>query len=196
MVFVVFLGRCARHCATWRRRGRVAADREDGHGGDGEETPHAPRHAADPGDVLMAAGRPVLVVPPELPRGKILSHVIVGWKDTRESRRAVVDALPLLRKAGQTTVVGVGETGDEEANRRSVDDVVAFIRLHGVDAAPLALSAGDQAPAQCLIDCAWTKRAGLIVLGGYGHARASEWVFGGVTRSMLKASPICCLFSH
>jgi nucleotide-binding universal stress UspA family protein len=156
----------------------------------------APRHAADPGDVLMAAGRPVLVVPPELPQKQILSHVIVAWKDSREARRAVFDSLPLLCKAGQITVLGIGEGADEATNRRSVDDVANFIRLHGANAASLLLAEGDQSPAHQLLECAQTKGAGLIVLGGYGHARVREWVFGGVTRSMLKTSPICCLFSH
>jgi nucleotide-binding universal stress UspA family protein len=156
----------------------------------------APRHAADPGDVLMSAGRPVLVVPPELPEKQILSHVVVAWKDSREARRAVFDSLPLLCKAGQITVVGIVEGEDEAISRRSVDDVANFIRLHGANAASLTIAANDQPPGHQLLECARTKGAGLIVLGGYGHARVREWVFGGVTRSMLKTSPVCCLFSH
>jgi nucleotide-binding universal stress UspA family protein len=156
----------------------------------------APRHAADPGDVLMSAGRPVLVVPPELPEKQMLSHVIVAWKDSREARRAVFDSLPLLRKAEQITVVEIAEGEDEAVCRRSVDDVANFIRLHGANAASLTIAANDQSPTHQLLECARKKSAGLIVLGGYGHARVREWVFGGVTRSMLKTSPICCLFSH
>jgi nucleotide-binding universal stress UspA family protein len=156
----------------------------------------APRHAADPGDVMMAAGRPVLVVPPKLPQRQILSHVLVAWKDSRESRRAVADALPFLRKAKLITVMEIAESGDEGANHRSVDDVANFIRLHGAAAIPLALPANDQSVADRLLGYAEANGAGLIVLGGYGHARAREWIFGGVTRSMLKTSPICCLFGH
>jgi nucleotide-binding universal stress UspA family protein len=156
----------------------------------------APRHAADPGDVTMAAGRPVLVVPPKLPQRQILSHVLVAWKDSRESRRAVADALPFLRKAKLITVMEIAESGDEGANHRSVDDVANFIRLHGAAAIPLVLPANDQSAADRLLGYAEANGAGLVVLGGYGHARAREWIFGGVTRSMLKTSPICCLFSH
>ena len=145
---------------------------------------------------MMAAGRPILVVPPKLPQRQILSHVLVAWKDSRESRRAVADTLPFLRKAKLITVMEIAESGDEGANHRSVDDVANFIRLHGAAATPLALPANDQSAADRLLGYAEANGAGLIVLGGYGHARAREWIFGGVTRSMLKTSPICCLFSH
>ena len=64
-----------------------------------------PRLAPDPGEVLLLAGRPVLVVPSEQPQGQILSHVLVAWKDCREARRAVVDALPLLCRAERVTVL-------------------------------------------------------------------------------------------
>jgi nucleotide-binding universal stress UspA family protein len=155
------------------------------------------RSALDPGDVVMAAGRPVLVVPPETPKSKIFSRVLVAWRDSRESRRAVIDALPVLLKAEQVTVVGISEfPEEEEAIKLSVNDVTSFIRLHGVAATPLALSHAHETPAKRLIDCALSDNAGLIVLGGYGHARAREWAFGGVTRSLLKTSPLCCLFSH
>jgi nucleotide-binding universal stress UspA family protein len=154
-------------------------------------------NALDPGDVLMAAGRPVLVAPPELPQGNMLARVIVAWRDSRESRRAVADALPVLRKAEQVTVVGISEyLEEEEATKLSVNDVASFIRLHGVAATPLALSQTHETVAKRLIDYARDNNVGLIVLGGYGHARVREWAIGGVTRSLLKTSPVCCLFSH
>jgi len=145
---------------------------------------------------MMAAGRPVLVVPPKLPQRQILSHVLVAWRDSRESRRAVADAVPLLRKAEVITVMEIAEGGDEGANHRSVEDVANFIPLQGAAATPLVLPANDQSAADRLLEYAEANGAALIVLGGYGHARAREWIFGGVTRSMLKTSPICCLFSH
>ena len=164
----------------------------------GRPSEEASRRAAlDPGDVLMAAGRPILVVPPEFTKAKIFSNVLVAWRDSRESRRAVADALPILLKAEQVTVVGVSEyAGEEDATKLSVNDVTSFIRLHGVAASPLALPQAHETPAKRLIDCARSNKAGLIVLGGYGHARVREWAFGGVTKSMLNKSPLCCFFSH
>lgn len=156
----------------------------------------SPRHAADPGDVLMAAGRPVLIAPPNMSQKHMLAHVLVAWKDTRESRRAVADSLPLLGKAEKITVIGLAEGGDETSNRRSVEDVANFIHLHGANASALAVTSNDQPAAEQLLTYAEDNGVGLIVLGGYGHARAREWIFGGVTRYLLQASSICCLFSH
>jgi nucleotide-binding universal stress UspA family protein len=155
-----------------------------------------PRHAADPGDVLMAAGRPVLVASPNSSQRHMLAHILVAWKDSRETRRAVTDSLPLLRKAEKVTVIGIAEEDDETSNRHSVDDVANFLHLHGVSASALAVSSDGRPAADLLLDYAKANGVGLIVLGGYGHARAREWIFGGVTRSLLRTSSICCLFSH
>ncbi len=54
-------------------------------------------HTYDPGTIILAAGRPVLVVPPDVDRHDF-SRALIAWKDTREARRAVRDAVPLLRK--------------------------------------------------------------------------------------------------
>jgi nucleotide-binding universal stress UspA family protein len=155
-----------------------------------------PRHAADPGDVLMAAGRPVLIAPPNPTQKPMLAHVLIAWKDSRESRRAVADAFPVLGKAEKITVMSIAEGGDEASNHRSVEDVANFIRLHSANAVALAVSSNGQSTADQLLTYAEANGVGLIVLGGYGHARAREWIFGGVTRSLLRTSPICCLFSH
>jgi nucleotide-binding universal stress UspA family protein len=141
------------------------------------------------GDLVMAAGRPVLFVPPGVQylSGK---RVIVGWKDTRESRRAVWDALPLLKAAQEVLVVSV------ETENHAAKDVAAYLGSHGVAASAKthrkpARSVGDE-----LVRTAESELADLIVCGAYGHSRIGEWVFGGVTRDLLDHSPICCLMAH
>jgi nucleotide-binding universal stress UspA family protein len=62
-----------------------------------------PCNIANPGDVLMAAGRPVLITPPNFTLKPMLAHVLVAWKDCRESRRALTDALPLFGRATKTS---------------------------------------------------------------------------------------------
>ena len=155
-----------------------------------------PCNVANPGDVVMAAGRPVLVMPPNFTLKPMLAHVLVAWKDCRESRRALTDALPLLGKAGRVSVIGIAEEGNEKANRDSVADVSDFIRMHGKDATAMAMSSNGHSTAEQLLAYAKANEVGLIVLGGYGHARMREWIFGGVTRSLLRTSQVCCLFSH
>ena len=155
-----------------------------------------PCNVANPGDVVMAAGRPVLVTPPNSSLKSMLAHVLIAWKDCRESRRALTDALPLLGRAAKITVIGIAEAGNETANRDLVADVSDFIRMHGNDATALPTSSNGQATAEQLLAYAKANEVGLIVLGGYGHARTREWIFGGVTRSLLRTSQVCCFFSH
>jgi nucleotide-binding universal stress UspA family protein len=153
--------------------------------------------SVDPGEVLLAAGRPVLVVPPGT-RELSAKHVMVGWKDTREARRAVADALPFLIEAETVEVMAV--VGDDEADAasRQVNDVVHFLDRHRRRGGVKARVARDReaSAAAALILAAQQADADLVVAGGYGHARLTEWMFGGVTRELLGRCPMCCLLSH
>lgn len=153
------------------------------------------RHA-DPGDVLMRAGRPILVVPPGM-SSLDTSHVVVAWKETRESRRALADALPLLKLAESTAVVAVCDTvSEQEVADTAVQDVLQYLARHGVQAvADVRLLREATASAELLL-AAERHGADLIVAGGYGHSRLQEWIFGGVTRTLLHHCPKCCLLSH
>jgi nucleotide-binding universal stress UspA family protein len=151
--------------------------------------------SADPGDLLMRAGRPLLVVPPgaEALRAE---RIVVAWKDTREASRAVWDALPLLVRAAAVHVVEVATEDDLEAAASRVGDVAAHLRRHGVAAKAETRTRREASDADELILVAEQDAADLVVAGGYGHSRLREWVFGGVTADLLKHCPKCCLLSH
>ena len=146
------------------------------------------------GDLIMQAGRPVLLVPTTASSLK-LGRALVAWKDTRETRRAVSDALPLLQHVKAVTVVQLA-TADELGNaRKHVDDVVAWLSRHGVKAEGLAqLSTGDDAAA--LYALGQDSGADVVVAGAYGHSRFREWVLGGVTRDLLLSANRFALVSH
>jgi nucleotide-binding universal stress UspA family protein len=123
-------------------------------------------------------------------------HVVVGWRDTREARRAVQDALPFLHEAKRVTVVEISEEDQKEAARHHVDDVVLYLARHKIKAegrveTHLLGSGADQ-----IIGFAEDEDADLLVTGAYGHNRLNEWIFGGMTRDLLASSPFCCLMSH
>jgi nucleotide-binding universal stress UspA family protein len=154
-----------------------------------------PMWRLDPSELVMRLGRPMLVVPPEVDRLK-LSNVVVGWKDTREARRAVVDALPLLQKAKEVTVVEIVEQDrDRAAAARRVADVAAWLGRHGVDACHMVPTLRGDAVEQ-LARHASDIEADIIVAGAYGHTRMREWIFGGVTRDLVAASRRCSFLSH
>jgi nucleotide-binding universal stress UspA family protein len=149
------------------------------------------RHANN-GDLVMLAGKPVLVVP-EGGASLNLDHVVVGWKDTREARRAVSDALPLLAQADDVAVVEIAHDQADAAQR--VDEVARWLRLHGVNAQALAPEA-DGDDAGHLERIAEARHAELLVTGAYGHSRLREWALGGVTRSLLHRPGRYALLSH
>ena len=147
----------------------------------------------DAGATLLGAGRPVLFAA----EGQSRLHaerVVIAWKDTKEARRAVADALPLLKLARSVTVVVVDE-GDLAVEKSSLQDVLAWLKSHQVQAH------GDvfpnrAGPTRAILDAAATSDADLIVSGAYGHSRLREWLLGGVTKDLLAADHISRFFSN
>jgi nucleotide-binding universal stress UspA family protein len=148
----------------------------------------------DPGTTLLTTGRPVLLVPPGVDALKA-EHVVVGWKESREARRALSDSLPFLHQAKAVTIIEVCEVGMEASRQQHVDDVANYLARHRIRiGSAMAVHAADAAAE--LVSRASTENADLIVTGAYGHTRLGEWIFGGVTRSLLAACPACCLMTH
>lgn len=143
------------------------------------------------GDLLMEVGRPVLVAPPGVER-LAAKRVVVAWKDAPEARRAVHDALPFLVWAERIDVVAVGPN----AHHRGAEGTAAYLAAHGLAATAHLLPSPGITPADELLRFARHEQADLVVMGAYGHSRLHEWVFGGATRDMLRATPVCCLMSH
>ena len=150
---------------------------------------------ADPGVILLRAGRPVLVVPDTVAPLQ-LRRVVVAWKDTRECRRAVRDALPFLRRAKEVLLVGIGE-GEAESNaKRTLSDAAGYLLRHRVAAVHDVWRQAQGPVAGELLRLVQDEKADLIVAGGYGHSRLGEWIFGGVTHELLASSSVCCMLSH
>jgi nucleotide-binding universal stress UspA family protein len=149
----------------------------------------------DPGTTVLTAGRPVLLVPPGVDTLKA-ERVVIGWKEGRESRRALSDSLPFLHQAKAVSVIGICEAGLEASGQQHVDEVAQYLTRHRITVeSALAVNVADDAATE-LMSRARAANADLIVTGAYGHTRLGEWIFGSVTRSMLKASPVCCLMAH
>jgi len=147
----------------------------------------------DPGVTILLAGRPILFVPDHVDMLDA-RHIVVAWKDRREARRAVRDALPFLRRADNVEIVEVNEP--EAQARGAVDDVADYLSRHGITLGANTYLKANGPVANEVIRFAQEKKADLIVAGAYGHSRFGEWVLGGVTRDLLAGTPVCCLFSH
>jgi nucleotide-binding universal stress UspA family protein len=149
----------------------------------------------DPGVILLGAGRPVLLVP-DTAHPLALRRAVVVWKDTRECRRAVRDALPLLQEAKEVLLVAIGEHESHSQGKKTLADVGAYLVRHRVIVAAEMWRQPRGPVAAELFQIVEEEKADLIVAGGYGHSRLAEWILGGVTRELLAASPVCCMLSH
>ena len=149
---------------------------------------------ADTSDLVMQAGRPVLVVPHNAKRLK-LQRVVVFWNDSRETRRAIADALPLLMKAPYVAVVMLVPEDETLSGRMHLDAVVAWLKRHGIECWSVVAKAERDDVTQ-LKAIAEEQDADVIVAGAYGHSRFHEWALGGITRDLLLHSDRCALLSH
>jgi nucleotide-binding universal stress UspA family protein len=146
------------------------------------------------GDLIMQAGRPVFAVP-NFRDGVKLERAIIAWKDTSETRRAALDALPLLKALASVTVVEIALEDELPAARSHVGDVIGWLKRHGIVADSIASASMGDDSAQ-LNNIAKTQDADMIVAGAYGHSRVREWALGGVTRDLLHRADRCLLVSH
>jgi nucleotide-binding universal stress UspA family protein len=154
-----------------------------------------PFAVAGPNDLVMQVGRPLLVVPPSV-RWLDLRSALVAWKDGAEARRAVADALPLLRKVGEVVVAAIAEDENDRSEiLRQADDVVSWLARHGIQASSMVPERIGNARIQ-LDRIAADITAGLVVAGAYGHSRFREWVLGGVTQHLVEQDARCSLLSR
>ncbi|HWA62989.1 MAG TPA: universal stress protein [Caulobacteraceae bacterium] len=153
-----------------------------------------PYRFIDLGRLVIAAGRPVLITPKDPPplSGKT---VLLAWKDSREARRAMADAMPFFRRAETVVVLELCHEDDAEDAAIRTGDVVAALARHGVSArAEVAVT--PEGDGHQILRHASLCGADLIVCGGYGHTRLGEWVFGGVTHDLLHQDQAYVLLSH
>ncbi len=166
--------------------GQVDPDHPDRGGG---------RHVVD--QALLASGRPVLVVPYAGKFASVGRNVLVGWNASRESARALNDALPILQKAETVTVLAVNARGGIAGEGAlPAADIALHLARHGIKVSAAHSSVTEIGEGDELLNRAFESGADLLVVGGYGHSRARELVLGGVTRSLLMHMTVPVLMSH
>ena len=161
------------------------------------EHPPADTTARIPEEVLFTSGRPVLIVPYAGKFATLGQHAVIGWKPTRETARALGDALPALAQSAKVTVVTVNpERGSDAEAGIPAADIALHLARHGIRAEATMTIADDIATADALLNYVADCSADLLVMGGYGHARAREAIFGGVTRQILQHMTVPVLMAH
>lgn len=160
--------------------------------------PSVPGHRqqeAELEQVLLACARPVLLIPYTHREPVRTQRVLVAWDGSPESVRALTDALPLLRRAGQVTLMHWRRDAQGTGPLARLAGIRQWLAFQGVDAEVrdevTTVSIGD-----ALLNAASDTGADLIVMGAYGHARWTERLFGGVSRTLLASMTAPVLMSH
>ena len=149
---------------------------------------------AEAAELALVSGRPVLIAPPDAAplEGK---RIVLAWKDVREARRAMSDAMPFLEQAEAVLVFEVCTVEDAAEAKLRTAGIVTSLARHGVTAESKATVGRLGAGAEIFLE-AERFGADLIVSGAYGHTRLGEWAFGGVTRDLLSQERCYVLLSH
>lgn len=147
--------------------------------------------------VVLANARPTLIVPFAGPvdSAAMLRRALIAWNDSRESARALADALPLLMRIGEVHLMRIDGPGDDAPSPRRLEAVRQWLAWHGVDA-QLHHEISGVDVGNALLSRAADLDAGLVVMGAYGHSRWSERMLGGASRTLLSSMTVPVLMSH
>ena len=167
----------------------------------------APQHVEEQADaaivhtifasLVMDSGRPVLTVPRMARRPFSLDHIVIAWVPTPEATRAVHDAMPLLHQARRVDVLlSQPQVGERRHGQDPGADIGAHLARHGIPVNVTVRHSKRGSAGNDLLLSASEVDADLLIAGAYGHSRAREWAFGGVTRELLERADVPVLFSH
>lgn len=149
-------------------------------------------------EMLFVSGRPILLIPSGGTSKTLGRKLLIAWNSSRASARSVQDALSLIERAEQVTVLAVNQTRTVDTyGALPAQHLIEHLRLHGT--CPTAISVENVASAAIagVIEAkAREVGADLIVAGAYGHPRLREKLLGGVTRDLLATMTLPLLMSH
>lgn len=148
----------------------------------------------DSSKAVVTSGRPVIVYPRDRRFTTFGQRILIAWKASAPAARAVADALPLLQKAQEVTILEVTENSVRQ--RIAGADISVHLSRHGIKVTAEPFVAPETEAFALIQARAVDLGVDLIVMGGYGYPRFWEAVLGGVTRQMLQEQPVPVLFSH
>jgi len=146
--------------------------------------------------LVLTSGRPIIILPPRSTASRV-RRILVGWNGAREAVRAVADALPLLVRAAAVEVLVVDPQRHQDSHGQEPGaDIARHLARHGAHVEVRRLSSGGEDVGRVLLSQAAAFNADLVVMGAYGHSHLSGWVFGSVTRTVLREAGVAVLMSR
>jgi nucleotide-binding universal stress UspA family protein len=154
-------------------------------------------HRADLETFLFDSGRPMLLVPYTMKVPQPVKRVMIAWNGSREAARATFDSMPFLKAADSVEVFCV-DPGDRnsQTSETAGAEIAATLARHGINVTLTTREAHGVTTAVAIENRLSEGSVDLLVMGGYGHSRWWEMLFGGVTRSLLDSMTALTLLSR
>ncbi|MHA7774353.1 universal stress protein [Roseibium sp. M-1] len=145
--------------------------------------------------ILFESGVPVLLVPYIGSKSYQPKNVLVGWDGSSTATRAIHAALPVLEKADKITLLVI-EKKATKAHGQPGADVANYLARHNMDVTIEVVTNPQASVADTVLNYVSDHSNDLVVMGGYGHSRMREFLFGGATREILEAMTVPVLMAH
>lgn len=163
----------------------------------GQQDPNDLLSSLDPSDVVLASGAPLVIVPHIGAPATIAEKAMIAWNASKESARAVRDAIPLLEQAKAADVVCFRPTHTATGHGELPGaDISAHLSRHGIDVDVQILEGSEIDVGNALLSHLADRSSDFLVMGGYGHSRLREAVLGGATRTILQSMTVPVLMAH
>ncbi|MCP4431369.1 MAG: universal stress protein [Gammaproteobacteria bacterium] len=165
----------------------------------GQNQPNDPDNLSDAlaDHLVLEAGSPCLVVPHTGCRQTLGNRVLLAWNESRESARALKDALPLLKQANMVTVLFIKpKSHNEEQTEMQKNVIRGYLADHDIDADISTCIDSQHTTGDVMLAEAIDNDIDLIVMGAYGHSRLREIILGGATRHLLQQMTVPVFISH
>lgn len=143
--------------------------------------------------VLVYAGRPVIIAPPDQSEGTIAENLLIAWKEGPEATRAIAAAKPFFANAKHIVLTAVDA---DEVTEKSINMIKEYVDLHGVRSEVELIKTNNRGVGKALVDQALDREGTLMIMGGYSHSRWRERAFGGVTEYVLRETKVPVLMVH
>ncbi|EEE46184.1 universal stress protein [Roseibium alexandrii] len=145
--------------------------------------------------ILFESGVPVLLVPYIGSKSFEPKNVLVGWDGSSTATRAILSAIPVLEKADKVTVLVIEKKANSQAGQPGAE-VANYLARHNMNVTIDVVSNPQTGVADTVLNYVTDNSNDLVVMGGYGHSRMREFLFGGATREILEAMTVPVLMAH
>ena len=145
------------------------------------------------GDVIFNTNIPAVVQPDSMKKFDVAAPAVVAWNGSFEAGNALRAAVPLLQLASDVHIVVVEEDKDHDLPPLNASE---YLSRYGIKSEIHEIAASKSSVEAVLLSTVDTLNAGYIVMGAYGHSRAREFLFGGVTRNLFRDCPVPLVVSH